>query len=95
MKPLIAVSGAVSQKCVMRKRQDVNGLSRKKQFHGQMSWDIEVMEKQTGFFLQEISEYFSSKGQCESQGRRAHCISQARLDTEKNILRNQHLRNTL
>lgn len=60
-----------------------------------MSWDIEVMEKQTGFFLQEISEYFSSKGQCESQGRRAHCISQARLDTEKNILRNQHLRNTL
>lgn len=39
MKPLIAVSGAVSQKCVMRKRQDVNVLSRKNQFHGQMSWD--------------------------------------------------------
>lgn len=45
MKPLIVVSGAVSQKCVMRKRQDVNMLSRKKQFHGQMSWDMKVTKK--------------------------------------------------
>lgn len=41
MKPLIVASEAVSQKCVMRKRQDVNVLSRKKQFHGQMSWGCE------------------------------------------------------
>lgn len=63
MKPLIVVPGAVSQKCVMRKRQDVNVLSRKKknkktpQFYGQMSWDRRVKKNQTGFFLQEVSEH--------------------------------------
>lgn len=62
MKPPIVVSGAVSQKCVMRKRQDVNVLSRKKQFHGQMSWDTRVKEKQTGLFLRKISGHFLSWG---------------------------------
>lgn len=94
MKPLIVVSGAVSQKCVMRKRQDVNMLSRKKQFHGQMSWDMKITEKQTGFCGR--SQSIFSKGQCGiQQGHGAHCISQACVDTEENILRNQCVRSTL
>lgn len=94
MKPLIVVSGAVSQKCVMRKRQDVNMLSRKKQFHVQMSGDMKVTKKLTGFCGR--SQSIFSKGQCGiQQGHWARCISQACMDTEMNILRNEHLRSAL
>lgn len=91
MKPLIAVSGAVSQKCVMRKRQDVNVLSRKKRFHGQMSWGMKVTEKNWVSFCERPQSIFSTKGQCESQWCSTHCLSQVYVDTKKN----QHLRNTL
>lgn len=94
MKPLIVVSGAVSQKCVMRKRQDVNMLSRKKQFHGQMSGDMKVTKKQTGFCGRSQSVF--SKGQCGiQQGHWARCISQTCVDAEENIWRNKHLRSAL
>lgn len=92
MKPPIVVSGAVSQKCVMRKRQDVNVLSRKKQFHSQISWDTRAKEKQTGLFLQEILEhFFLLRGSMHlNQGTEACCISQVCVGPEENISRKQH-----
>lgn len=64
MKPLIVVPGAVSQKCVMRKRQDVNVLRRKKKKHthtiprpDELGTGGLTKQNKTGFFLREVSEH--------------------------------------
>lgn len=69
--------GSFPKVCHVRKRQDVNVLSRKKQFHSQMSWDMRVKEKQTGLFLQEIeSIFFLLRSSMHlNQGTEACCIS--------------------
>lgn len=76
------------------KEANVNALSRNKQLHSPMSWDMSVKAKQTGVFLRGIRARIGRAAKV-SEGAEAPCVSQAQVHPQKDTRRNQCLRNKL